>query len=760
MNHRARTSRVLLAAAILLLWGGRASAQDAYLARWQLLHARQPEAVSFAISATKGEFYSGELVPLQLSFASNEPKGFLTDTRLQDRVGRLNGMEEFLIDPAALAEDPWRGLPGENMGMGGLSGGPVLLSGKPFSFERLLNEWVRFRQPGRYRIAILSRRITQVTDSTRSEYYLQTHQGGDRLELVSNILTLNIAPAPAAWVKEQIAEAVKVLDGPLDPSEGGRQRSLRAASTLRFLESPEAAAELARHLGSGEDVDSWSLHIGVLGSPYRKQLLPLMEARLIAPDQPVWDRYLDTLSRLYELVASGGPMHSFPKDEALQGAWRDELRRRDDLRQRKRNEYTARLVASLPAKQAEARLASMNTLLDWAARSDGGTPWLPALTASLIADFRHLPPKTQSNLLAGRWNVIRSPAMLPILREICAHPPEQPVNADLQDIAVRRLYELAPDEGRSIILSQIAQPATRLSLTTLTMLPDRSLPEMNEVLAARLEAGHWMDMLILRYATGDIVQRVEKADARRDEEFDRQKLPHCGGPLTYYFLKYDPAYGERELRSQMAQPNGAPVCYDIGFQFLALDRNAYSPALERLAIEFLPSPKVPVKRGAAEVLGKYGSPAAQKPLWETLEYFRSWWKGREPQLEDMESREGLQFERALRIALAQADGWTLQEEGLNRLLGLCSTNWCRQEVKGWLAQATSPVGIGIMPGADGFRATIAQYETSSHEQLRRKILQFPAGTVFRLVPLAGGDNRARADAEQIVRSAGYSLVPQ
>jgi hypothetical protein len=126
----------------------------------------------------------------------------------------------------------------------------------------------------------------------------------------------------------------------------------------------------------------------------------------------------------------------------------------------------------------------------------------------------------------------------------------------------------------------------------------------------------------------------------------------------------------------------------------------------------------------------------------------------------MEIREGVQFERALRIALAEADGWILQEDGLNRLLGLCSTNWCRQDVKGWLAQATSPVGIGIMPGADGFRATIAQYETSAHNQLRRKILQFPAGTVFSLPPPASGDNRARAEVEQIVRSAGYSLVPQ
>lgn len=759
MNHRAWQSQVLLTATLLLLVG-EAWAQDTYLSRWQALHARQSEAVSFEISAAKSEFYSGELIPLQLSFTSTDPKAFLADTRLQDRVGRLNGMEEFLVDLATFAEDPLRGLPGESGGMGGLSGGPVLLSAKPFSLERLLNEWVRFRKPGKYRIAILSRRVTQVTDPARSEYFLRTHQRGNPIELVSNILTLNITPAPTAWVREQISQAVKVLDSPVDPNQEAWQRRLWAGCTLRFLDSPEAAAELARHLGSGEGVDSWSLHMGVLGSPYRKQLLPLIEARLVAPDQPVWDRYLDTLARLSALVASSGPMDSFPKDEALQNAWRAESRRREEARLGKRKEYTARLIASLPAKQPEARAVSMNTLLDSGRNGGGDTPWLPALTASLIADFRNLPSRMQSNLLESRWREIKSTAMLPILREIYAHPAEARVDPPLQDTAVRRIYELAPDEGRRIILSQIAKPDTYLSLTTLKMLPDRSLPELNDVLAARLEAGQSPDMLILRYATGAIVQRVEKAYVRRNEQLDRQKLPHCAGPLVYYFLQHDPAYGERELRNDMEKPAAFPACYDIGFQFLALDRNAYSPALERLAIDFLASPKVPVKRGAAEVLGKYGSPAAQKPLWDTLEYFRSWWKGREEQLEEANGQEGLQFERALRIALAQADSWILQQNGLNRLLDLCSSKWCTQEVKEWLSQATAPIGIRIMPGPGGFRATIAQYQTESAEQLRWKIRQFPAGTVFRLAPFASDGNQAQAEVEQIVRSAGYSLAPQ
>jgi hypothetical protein len=283
---------------------------------------------------------------------------------------------------------------------------------------------------------------------------------------------------------------------------------------------------------------------------------------------------------------------------------------------------------------------------------------------------------------------------------------------------------------------------------------------MNDILAARLEARQYPDLLILRYATGDVVQRVEKAYLNRDEELDRQKLPHCGGPLVFYFLRYDPAFGERELRREMDQPAPFPACYDIGFQFQVLDRNAYSSALERLAIEFLGNSKVPVKRGAAEVLGKYGSPAAQKPLWETLEYFRSWWKDRENMLASPQGQEGMQLERALRIALAQAESWTLQEQGLSRLLSLCSSSSCRQEVSGWRSQAALPVAIRISGGQDGlFRVGVAQYETESVDQLRRKVTQFPAGTDFRVIPSSIVNTETLKQVEQVVRSSGYSLIP-
>src|SRR5207249_3362250 len=126
-------------------------------------------------------------------------------------------------------------------------------------------------------LPILSRRVRRVGEH------------GPPMEVVSNALTLEIRPAPEAWVKAQIDSAVKVLDAPLKPranaarenvpkvplhhphpldDDATRERFL-AGCTLRFLDSSEAAIQLLLHLNAGKDLDSYSLHLGVMGSPHR-----------------------------------------------------------------------------------------------------------------------------------------------------------------------------------------------------------------------------------------------------------------------------------------------------------------------------------------------------------------------------------------------------------------------------------------------------------------------------------------------------------
>ncbi len=750
MLQRTWASPVWLAA--VLLAGARVSAQDAFLDRWKELASRQPERVKFTIAAPKAEFFLGEVIPLELNFTSTQPRTFLASSRLQDRVGRMNRVEEFVTAPAALCEDPLQGLPAATGGEGGLSGGPVVLSEKPFSFERALNEWVRFRRPGEYRVYVLSRRVSQVEDSARSDYYLHLFARGKPIELASNLLTLKILPAPAPWVRQQIAAAKKTLDAPAAPNDQAANQRQRAIRALRFLDSPEAAEELVRRLTGDQGVDSFQAYLGVLESPYRKRLLTLMEQRLVAADQPVWDQYLDTLAQLVELLTEK-PMPPYPKDAAGQKAWQEESKRRADARERKRDEYAARLIASLPAKQPPARAVSLNTLLGFA-RNGPQPPWLPSVVASLIANFRSLPVMTQSTLLEYQWSTLKGPAILPLLRDLVANPPRQQFDPRVEAVALRRLYELSPGESRKIILDEIRKPTKRIPFPTLAILTDAALPELNDVLAERFDP-----LLILRYATGDIVKRLESAYLARDAEIKKRNLPACSGPLAFYFLKYDPPFGERLLREDFAKPNAVPACYDIGFQFNQLGRWAYSPALERLAIESLTSPNVAVKRGAAEVLGKYGAAAAEKPLWDATEYFHSWWKGREEGLKEQNGEGSVQLERALRTALARADGWVLQEPELKRLLALCSTEWCRSEVTGWIGAAKAPLSITIVPQGDGLGYDVGQYGPGGEDWLRRKLPQYPAAIEFRVVQWPNeanmpGAREARERAQKVLGASG------
>jgi hypothetical protein len=292
------------------------------------------------------------------------------------------------------------------------------------------------------------------------------------------------------------------------------------------------------------------------------------------------------------------------------------------------------------------------------------------------------------------------------------------------------------------------------------MLSEESLPELNDVFTSKLEAGWVGERLIVRYATGDILAQVKVNYERRRDEAAQQNQHLCLPAVIYYFLKHDPQYGEQELRRALAAPGPPPICYNIAHR--ELGAYAMSPALERIAIEYLDSPLVVIKDGAAELLGKHGSAAALNPLWETMAYFREYWRGKETEL--LDNREGVQFERTLRAALAQADAWFLGEQELNRLLSLCSTDWCKQDVGFWIQQAKSPIQLQFSPVFDGVAYSLAQYELRSEEELRKKLAQFPRGTAIRVERLANEEARpeiraARERAEQAALAAGHQISP-
>jgi hypothetical protein len=455
------------------------------------------------------------------------------------------------------------------------------------------------------------------------------------------------------------------------------------------------------------------------------------------------------LAQLAVLVEMSGVTPPYPSQPGSQRLWRADLRRREALFPQKFDEYVLKLVEALPQKEPAARARTAAAVLGVADGRPGQPEWLPATIDALISNFDLLPSAMQANLLSERWSLLRRRDVMPLLLHLLQNPPQE---SSLRGIALYRILDLDPIAGRKLVLEEIRRPdGPRVPESVLLSLPDDRIPELDPVFAAQAaRRGPLPGLLIARYATRAIVKQVEAGYVAFHAELERQKLPHCPFPLVFYFLKFDPEFGEPELRKALA--NGP--CYDLGRAAETLGRPAMSQELERLAIEYLKSSVVPVKRGAAEVLGKYGSPDAEKPLWETMEYFAGWWKGREAEL-SRPGQEGAYFEKTLITALAQAGGWYLGETKLRQLQALCSTATCRLDVGRWIRESETPKKVEIFSFAGEPRVRLAQYMVTGERELRRKLLQFPHGVTFRIVSLMNDDARSRV--ELAIRAAGHRI---
>ncbi|HXQ72193.1 MAG TPA: hypothetical protein VN844_16980, partial [Pyrinomonadaceae bacterium] len=142
-----------------------------------------------SVASNQREFRIGETIPLQLSFSSTVKERYQLNMAQYDRSGRMN-YERFDVSPAQGAVDP---LPGHTGSMGGLTSFRFL-SAEPWTIKLNLNEWVRFTQPGEYRLRIVSDRL--LTHDPTNQF------GVSPVAARSNEITLKIVAADPVWQKQ------------------------------------------------------------------------------------------------------------------------------------------------------------------------------------------------------------------------------------------------------------------------------------------------------------------------------------------------------------------------------------------------------------------------------------------------------------------------------------------------------------------------------------------------------------------------------
>jgi hypothetical protein len=732
---------------------------DAFAAGQRETAAKNPPGVSFVVRTKGGQtrFRQGEVIALELAFSSTQPGAYHLDSATYDRSGRLD-IDTFHVDPQGGTSDPlydYFSFGGGFMG-GGLRGNPAL-EAKPYVVNADLNEWHRFDRPGRYRLYVTSSRVG------RGRPF-----GGEAapLTVTSNTIEFEVVPAEAAWARQTLARALAVIDS------HDKGADLRAACrVLRFLGTADAARAMVKRF-DGRDGDGgcdFEYDFGLRATPQRALSVAEMERQIVAPEHGVTGEFIQVLSFLSFLQQNAAPLPPYPKggDETAAKLWRDEYDRRWGRYNETVSKYAERLAASVFAKAGRARAVSLDTLVSLreASRREGKTTEEAqadaALTGALVSSFTDLPADTQARLLEFEWRQVSGPAMLPVLRRIYQHPSK--TNGQLTGLALRRIYELSPEEGRRLILDEMRRPSVRIEPGVLGMLPDESLPEVDSLVAERLGAEDVDEETLLplaeRYATGAISAQLKAA---YEEKVGRMACAPQAA-LLGYFLRVEPAYGAGLVERALASRKDTG-CYSFLFRDVA--RGRMSRELEALAVASLDDPDPALASDAAGVLGQHGSAEARDALLGRFEGWHEEWAGREKELASRNAGDPMaapsRVESALLHALATSPAWLADAAMLEMLRSLCVTKNCADEAGSEIRQFGASVTVFFGLADEGAaRASVAQYSDIPWAALKEKLLQFPKGTTFHWDsdgPGTEADARAFLELKEQLEKAGMKLT--
>jgi HEAT repeat protein len=722
---------------------------DAFVARHREAMRKNPEGVSFTLrlEEDKVQFKPGEVIRVEFSFTSDLPDTYDLDVATYDRR-----KDKYFLDHKNGVGDPLRD---HQIGTGeGLSPGPPPLSETPRKMTFDLNEWFRFDQPGRFRLYVTAPRILKKGD-------MMSVNGAD---VTSSIVEFEILPRDDEWAEQELQATTRLLDSS-DPQGAPRMDRTPVCRRLRFLNTEAAASEMIRRFQDPPngplDMCGYEYSLGLIGSAHRAFIVKEMERGLEAPDQIVSEGYLYTLSQLAASLRQKEQMPApaeQPNDEE-QAKAADEARRKQwDLSQKLRAQYTERLMSALSRKQGKARAIAAHTLLEtlWnsssqsapaqlADPSQSGRPNLEIikkLAPEIIEVFDDLPVNTRTYLLSHRWKQLAGPAMLPVIRRILNDKPSDAQSygsKDLRGMALRRLYELAPDEGRRLIIEELRRPSPGVGWTTLKLIPDETLPELDETLVENLkkalsdEAGDadMLGMLIQRYATASVASRVKDIYGDKDGKW----ACSIQSALLAYFLRVDAPTGI-ELAKQALGARGPECCHCYAWLIPDVAKLRMTPELEVLAIEHLDDPDPEVVLHAASALGQYGSTDSEKPLWRRLEKWLQEWKGRAEELPKNFDSSHPNFwpkriGQVLRQALSQSPAWLIDREELEKLRQSCLDKDELQQFNYFAGNLSGEIHITFQPGDDEWgNATVAHYQCDSLSALKMKLSQFPKNTTF------------------------------
>jgi hypothetical protein len=542
-------------------------------------------------------------------------------------------MVEVVFDRTV--SNTWSSLcPEYNTGLSAGVVGGIMGGGPRWTMPLRLNGPFRFDAPGRYRLFVRAGQlnVTGPKPYTRHE--------------TSDVFEIEILPRDDAWEAEVARRAAVVL---ADPASTQAQRTA-ARESLRVLGTRPATELLSRHADSSDRLALAQWFLTADDLPFA---LASLEAELRRPERVVDGGFVRGVAQLAR--AARRPAGPYPWDEYL------ELIRH----------YAIERVGALqtvPTALAAALRAEFDTAASERPYPLGALwPALSVVPHDVEAVFRLLEAPAKARLLERQWAAFDHPAFLPLVRRTY----EGPAHAPLRDIALRRFYELSSDQARPAILLRLAQDDPGVSVGTLGLLPDATLPALERRWVELLEQSFDEHVLtsaaerLARYGSAASASRAADAWLARHDDWSLAVDP----PLIAFLVRVAPARAQEVLRAAMADAASAGR---EGFDAPLIGAVAawhWGPPLEAAAIAALMHENDAIVAGAAQALSAHGGTAARSALEQALR------RTRQAAVDDPDGAAG-RLEGTLASALANARRWHLSERTLSSWRATCGSDSC------------------------------------------------------------------------------------
>ena len=688
-----------------------------------------------ALDMVSGAIHIGERVygSLILPAGSTLPQGTL------DRRGPCPAFQ-FQVEPASGWRDPYADwyysginhnfqleFPYQCGLMGGIAGQPP----PPPQITFTLNDWVQFDRPGTYRISLRYTTYERTLEQARQDPHDERHLG-TWITLRTEPIKVVVLPEPAD-VSQRTANVRTLLRVKVLGVSAHGNDPYALPEWMAYSTSPEVVPVLAKFY----QVNTWVAARGLRTSPDQELVVREMEKQLVSPDFAVSAYFVAQLA--FASVRLKHP-ELFPPDghyDQWTKQWEQAAATRREAYLATLADYCGRLLNALPRKQASPHRDSQKGL--WNVLENEKEPGWQALRRRAQLEFasswRRLDQPNAWYVTESDWELLRSPAMLPFLRRQTLYGPKEPYT--------RWLYELSPSDVRRGVVNALSWDAWGMAASWASVFDHRLQP--SAMVDEHLRQG-LLESPRLRPLPGEHLSILEQTNS---EDFHivlmkagsaalaptvRRVLAeqNCmGDPALWEFLLNRVGKAEEAPLLRRYRKASARVTCEAESDFQEAVAHYWSPRIEETVVAQLDGPE-PAAIGAARLLARYGSPAAEDALWERLQrYYRS-----HATLLPVDMTphfpEQPQIEGELMLAIMNGRLWYPTPATVEGLRKFC-VHFCGN-VTAYARSADQTQYITVYPGVgprgDLFQpesVTLLQYDL---DDIEAWIARFPKGTRF------------------------------